>query len=88
MGCHIAINMRNGFKLQVASMPGFHSLYDRYYQMIQQCSGAPEGPEIVTAMEEHGAEVLYSVGNSSMHGFHPEDGEAPQDAVHMMTQIA
>ena len=45
VGLRMATNARIGFKLQVTTMPGFHSLYDWCYQVMWRCSGAPEDPE-------------------------------------------
>jgi hypothetical protein len=88
VGWRIAMNARIGFKLQVTATPGFHSLYDWYYQMMWFFSGAPEDPEDETVMEKHSADALYSAVKSSMHAILTEDQDAQHDASHRMIQIA
>ena len=82
------MNVKIGFKLQITSTPGFHSLFDCYYEMMWLFSGSPDDPEDDTVMEKHGADALYSAGKSLMHAIQTEDEEAQQDAAHWMIQLA
>jgi len=88
IGWQIAMNVREGLKLQVTPTLGFHSLYDWCYQMMLLFSGAPENPEDNTVMEKNGAEALYSAVKSLVHANRTRDEEAQQDAVHLMIQLA
>ena len=76
------------FKLQVTTMPGFHSHYDWCYQTMWLFSGVPADPEDDTVMEKHGAEALYNAVKSLMHSNWTEDEEAQLDMAHQMIQIA
>jgi len=87
VGWQIAMNVKIGFKLQVTATPGFHSLYDWYFQMMWLFSGAPEDPEDDTVIKKHGAEALYTAVKSFMHAIRIKDKEAQQDAAHRMIQI-
>jgi len=88
VGWQIAIKAKIGFKLQVTATPGFHSLYDWWFQTMWMLSSAPEDPEDDTVMEKHGSEALYSAVMSLMHAIRTKDEEAQQDAAHRMNQIA
>jgi len=88
VGWRIATNAQIGFKLQVAAMPGFHSLFDWCYQMMWLFSGAPDDPEDDAVMEKHSTNALYSAVNSLMHVIGTGDEDAEQDAAHRMIQIA
>jgi len=88
VGWPIAMNGRIGFKLQVTAMPGFHSLYDWFFQMMWLFSGAPEDPEDDMLMEMLCAEVLYSAVKSLMHAIRTEDKHAQHYTAHRMIQIA
>ena len=72
----IAMNARIGFKHQVTSTPGFHSLHDWCVQMMWLCSGAPEDPQDSTVMQKHGAETLYTAVKSLMHVIRTKDEDA------------
>jgi len=76
-----------GFKLQVTSTPGFHSLYDRCYQAMWLFSGAPDDPEDETVKEKYGAYALYSTVKSLRYAIRTEDEKAQQDVAHRMLQI-
>jgi len=88
VGWRIATNATIRFKLQVTATPGFHSLYEWYYQIMWLFSGAPDNPEDETGMEMHGADALYSAVNSLIHAIWAEDYNAQQDAAQWMIQIA
>jgi len=88
VGWQIMMNAKIGFKLQVTATPGFHLLYDWYFQTMWLFSGAPDNPEDDTVMEKHGAEALNSTVKSLMHAIWTENKEAQQDAAHRMIQIA
>jgi len=88
VGWRIATNARIGFKLQVTSTPGFHSLYDWCYPAMWLFSGAPEDPEDEIVMEMHGGNALDSAVKSLMHDIWTEDQDAQPDAAHRMIQIA
>jgi len=80
--------VRIEFKLQVPATPGFHSLYDWYYQIMWLFSGAPNDPEDKTVMEIDGAIALYSAVKSLIHAICTAHQGAQQDAAHRMIQIA
>jgi hypothetical protein len=88
MGWQIATNARFGFKLQVTTTLGCHSLYDWCYQTMWLFSGASEDPEDETVMEMHRTDVLYSAVKSLMHAIWNEDQDAQHDAAHWMIQNA
>jgi hypothetical protein len=73
VGWRIATNAKIGFKLQVAATPGFHSLYDWWYQAMWLFSGAPEDPEDETVMEMHRADAQCSAVKSFMRTIRTED---------------
>ena len=81
------MNAKIGFKLQVTTTPGFHSLYNWCFQTMWLFSGAPEDPQDETVMEKHGAEELHCAVNSLMHAIQTKDEEAQQNAAHGMIQI-
>jgi len=88
VGWRTATNVSIGFRLQVTSTLGFHSLYDWCYQAIWLISGVPEDPEDETVMEKHGADAQYSAVKSLMHAIRTEDKDAQHDAAHQRIQIA
>jgi len=82
------MNARIGFKPQVTTTPGFHSLHNWCFQMMWLFSGAPEDPEDDTVMEKHRTDVLYSAVKGLKHAIRTEDQDAQLDAPHWMIQIA
>jgi len=76
VGWPIAINVRIGFKLQVAAMPAFHSLYDWYLQTMWLLSGRPADPVENIVLEKHVADRLYSAVKGMMHGIRIEEEQA------------
>jgi hypothetical protein len=84
VGWENVMTVRIGFKLQVTTTPGFHALYDWWYQTMWLFSGESEDSEDETAMEMHGADALYSTVKSLMNAIWTEDRDAQQDAAHRM----
>jgi len=88
VGWQIVMNVRIGFKLQVTTMPGFHSLYNWCFQTMWRFSGALEDPEDDTVMEKHGAEAQYSAVKSSRYAIQTPDEYAPHTAAHWLIKSA
>jgi len=88
VGWQIAINAKIGFKLQVTAPPGFHSLYDWWYQTLWLFSGVPDDPEDETGIEKHGADSLHSTVKNFIPTIQTENEAVQQDAANQMIQIA
>jgi len=87
VGWLIGMKARIRFKLQVAVMPAFHSLFDRGSQMMCLYSGGAEDPKDITVIELHGAEALDSAAKRLMQAIWFDAEEAQQDEVHWMIYI-
>jgi hypothetical protein len=78
---------RIAFNLEAVAVSHFHSLNDWGFESMWLYSSAPEDPEDDTVTNKHGADALYSEGNSFIHTIRNEDKESEQDAAHWMIQI-
>jgi len=69
----------HGFKLQVTAMPGFYSLFDWCYQIIQLFWLTPDNREDVTVYENRFAKVLYSMVKHLVHGIRTGNDKSQLD---------
>jgi len=74
------MNLRIGFKLQVAAMLGFHSLYHWCFYMMWLFSGAPEDPEDNSVMDKNHRDASCPSVKSTMDAVQTHDEATPQGA--------
>jgi hypothetical protein len=88
IGWRIPVKARNGFKLQVTTTPGFHSLCEWCFLTMWQFSGAPEDPDNETVLAKPSADAVVSAVKGLMNAIRTGDQDTQQDAAHLRIQIS